>query len=89
MGLTATQSAAWADIDNDGYLDLFVANEHSRRSCSTTMATALLRDRSQCGIDRTAFSKGVTAADYDGDGYMDFYVTNLNGLNFSTTITEI
>ena len=34
------------------------------------------------GIDRIAFTKGVTAADYDNDGYVDFYVSNLNGNNF-------
>ena len=26
--MTATQTAAWADIDNDGYVDLFVGNEN-------------------------------------------------------------
>ena len=29
--VTATQAAVWADIDNDGYLDLFVANENAPR----------------------------------------------------------
>ena len=27
--VTSSQTAAWADIDNDGYLDLFIGNENS------------------------------------------------------------
>ena len=31
---TSTQTAAWADFDNDGWLDLFVGNEDSAARCS-------------------------------------------------------
>ena len=27
--MTATQTAVWTDIDNDGFLDLFIGNEDS------------------------------------------------------------
>ena len=81
--VTSTQSAAWADIDNDGYLDLFVANENSPAQLFHNNGDGTFREiGAAAGIDRTAFSKGVTAADYDNDGFVDFYVTNQNGVNF-------
>jgi tetratricopeptide (TPR) repeat protein len=80
---TSTQTAVWADIDNDGYLDLFVGNENAPSQLFRNRGDGTFEDIShKSGIDRIAFTKGVTAADYDNDGYVDFYVSNLNGNNF-------
>jgi tetratricopeptide (TPR) repeat protein len=94
--VTQTQSAVWTDIDNDGNLDLFVANENSRSQLFRNRGDGTFEDISQAaGIDRTAFSKAVTAADYDHDGFVDLYVSNFNGPNFlyrnngDRTFTEI
>jgi tetratricopeptide (TPR) repeat protein len=94
--VSATNSAVWADIDNDGYLDLFIANENSPSQLFRNRGDGTSEDISHAaGVDRTAFSKGVTAADYDNDGYVDFYVSNLSGANFlyhnnhNGTFTEI
>ena len=94
--VTSTQSAAWADIDNDGYLDLFVANENSPAQLFHNNGDGTFTEIGKsAGIDRTAFSKGVSAADYDNDGFVDFYVANQNGANFlyhnrgNRTFTEV
>jgi tetratricopeptide (TPR) repeat protein len=80
---TSTQAAVWADINNDGLLDLIVVNENSPAQLFLNKGDGTFEDISiRAGINRTAFSKGVTAADYDNDGYVDFYVSNLNGENF-------
>jgi len=80
--VTSTNSAVWADIDNDGYLDLFIANENFPSQLFRNRGDGTFEDVSHAaGIDRTEFSKGVTAADYDNDGYVDFYVSNLNSPN--------
>jgi tetratricopeptide (TPR) repeat protein len=77
-----SNSAVWADMDNDGHLDLFIANENSPSQLFRNKGDGTFEDISHsAGIDQTAFSKGVTAADYDHDGYVDFYVSNLYGAN--------
>jgi len=93
---TSTQSAVWADINNDGLLDLMVVNENSPAQLFLNKGDGTFEDISvQSHINRTAFSKGVTAADYDNDGYVDFYVSNLSGPNFlyhnnhDNTFTEV
>jgi tetratricopeptide (TPR) repeat protein len=94
--VTSTQTAVWADIDNDGYLDVFIGNENSPAQLFRNKGDGTFEEIGHsAGIDRTAFTKGVTAADYDGDGFVDFYVTNNNGVNFlyrnngNNTFTEV
>ena len=78
-----TQTAVWADIDNDGFLDLFIGNETGPSHLFRNKGDGTFEDISHAaGIDRAAFTKAVVAADYDNDGYVDFYVSNLNGNNF-------
>ena len=93
---TNTQAGVWADINNDGLLDLFAGNESGPGQLFLNKGDGTFEDISHsAGIDRTSFAKGVVAADYDQDGYMDFYVTNTNGSNFlyhnnhNSTFTEI
>jgi hypothetical protein len=80
--LTATQTAVWADIDNDGYLDLFIGNEQSPSQLFHNKGNGTFEEIGHAaGVDQTAITKGVTAADYDHDGFVDFYVSNQNGAN--------
>jgi tetratricopeptide (TPR) repeat protein len=79
----ATQTAAWADIDNDGWLDLFVADEQGPSQLYHNRGNGTFENISLgAGVDRTQFSKGVVTADYDNDGYPDFFVSNIRGENF-------
>jgi tetratricopeptide (TPR) repeat protein len=94
--VTATQTAVWADVDNDGYLDLFIGNENSPSQLFRNKGDGTFEEISHAaGIDKVAFTKGVTAADYDKDGYVDFYVSNASGPNFlyrnnhNLTFTEV
>ncbi|MGA7157488.1 MAG: FG-GAP-like repeat-containing protein [Acidobacteriaceae bacterium] len=81
--LAATQTAAWADIDNDGLLDLFVGNENAPSQLFRNKGDGTFEDISHAaGIDKVAYTKGVVAADFDKDGYPDFYLSNYAGPNF-------
>jgi hypothetical protein len=77
---TSTQTAVWADIDNDGLLDLYVGNENGPNQLFRNNGDGTFEDISHSsGTDIVAFTKAVAAADYDGDGYVDFYVSNYRG----------
>jgi tetratricopeptide (TPR) repeat protein len=92
---TATQTAVWADINNDGLLDLFVGSESGSSQLFLNKGDGTFEDISHSsGVDKIAFTKGVVAADYDDDGYVDLFVSNL-GPNFlyhnnrDNTFTEV
>ncbi len=94
--VTQTQTAVFADVDNDGYLDLFIGNENTPSQLFRNKGDGTFEDISHAaGVDQTAFTKGVAAADYDNDGYVDLYVSNTAGANFlyhnnqNLTFTEI
>jgi hypothetical protein len=93
---TSTQTAVWADVDNDGFVDLFVGNENRPSQLFRNKGNGTFEDIGPAaGIARTAFTKAVAAADFDHDGNVDFYLTNLGGGNFlyrnngNRTFTEV
>lgn len=98
LALPATQSqtAVWADIDNDGLLDLFVGNENTPAQLFRNNGNGTFKDISHsAGVDKTAYTKAVVSGDFDNDGFVDFYVSNLDQENFlyhnnhDGTFTEI
>ena len=94
--LAASQAGVWADINNDGLLDLFVGNEKGPSHLFLNKGDGTFEDISaSAGVDRVAFTKGIAAGDYDNDGYVDLYVTNMGRGNFlyhnerNLTFTEV
>jgi hypothetical protein len=78
-----THSAAWADFDNDGWLDVFVGHEHTPSQLFRNKGDGTFEDVSaRAGVNREAFTKGVAWGDYDDDGYPDLYVSNYGEDNF-------
>ena len=78
----ATHSVAWADFDNDGWLDLFVAHELTPSQMFRNRRNGTFEDvTARAGVGSTAFTKGVVAGDYDGNGFADLYLSNMFGDN--------
>ena len=72
----------FADYDNDGWLDLYVANDSSPNYLYKNNRSGAFADVSfesgtnYSGAGEEQGSMGVAIADYDADGLMDIFVTN-------------
>ncbi|HJW31448.1 MAG TPA: CRTAC1 family protein, partial [Saprospiraceae bacterium] len=86
-----TQTAAWADFDLDGWLDLFVGHESIPEQgpafnfpCQLyhNMHDGTFKEvTTEAGLDINSFVKGVTAGDINNDGLPDLYVSILQNDN--------
>lgn len=89
LSMHPTHSGAWADFDNDGWLDLYVGNESSpspapehRNELFHSDGDGTFTDiAAAAGVDGVGFVKGVTVGDIDNDGDLDLYLSHLNGDN--------
>ena len=84
-----SQSASWADYDNDGDLDLFSCNESIPESLEESSAiifpsqlyenlgNGVFTDVAvRAGVTNLRYCKGSTWGDYDNDGDQDLYLSN-------------
>ena len=76
---SAPQTAVWADIDNDGLLDLFVGNENGPSQLFRNKGDGTFEDISHAvpAWTERPSRRASSAADYDNDGFVDLYVSNL------------
>ena len=72
------------DFDNDGLIDIFVANDSVRQSLYHNKGDGTFEDiaiSSGAGYDengKTYAGMGIATADYDNDGYLDLFITTLS-----------
>ncbi|MBU1706898.1 VCBS repeat-containing protein, partial [bacterium] len=86
---SSSEGAAWADANNDGFLDLYIANYEKSGSLGSGTPDILYvnqgdgtfrRETSQRGMtppfDEPRCGRGVAWCDFDGDGDNDCHVSN-------------
>lgn len=88
FSLKPTQSAAWADVNKDGYLDLFVGNEANKEEAHTAelfinQKNGTFKEQASAfGLGNIiGFTKGVSFGDINKDGWPDLYVSMLGSKN--------
>lgn len=77
-----SQTAAWADYDNDGDLDLYVGNEMFPSQLFRNNGDGTFNDVArQAGVENGEVAKGVVWGDFDADRLPDLYVSNFGSVN--------
>ncbi len=82
-----SQTASWADYDNDGAIDLYVGNETTETLVAPSQLFHNNGDGTFTDVAEAAavmnhrFAKAVIWGDYDGDRFPDLYVSNMDGAN--------
>ena len=82
VGLGANNSrfsliGVWADYDDDGDPDLYVANDFGRNNLYRNDGGTFVDVAAAAGVEDQAAGMGVSWADFDQDGDLDLYVTNM------------
>ncbi len=78
-----SRTAAWADYDNDGDLDLFVANYNEKNALYRNDGKGKLVRTQQPPFDTdSGASTGASWGDFDNDGDLDLLVANDGQPNF-------
>lgn len=95
LSLHPTQTAAWADYDGDGWLDLFVGHEsglragvvgdkedeHPSQLFHNNHDGTFTEVGAAVGLAKLGFVKGVAWGDFNNDGRPDLYVSVKGGRN--------
>jgi hypothetical protein len=72
-----SMAAAWEDVDNDGDVDLYVANDFGRNNLYRNDDGQFVDIAAAAGAEDSASGMSVSWSDYNRDGFMDVYVGNM------------
>lgn len=84
-----TQTAAWNDFNNDGWLDLFIGNETDHQSYTVQHPCELyinnhdgtFREVAHAAkADYRFYVKAVGSGDFDNDGWKDLVLSTMDGM---------
>lgn len=75
--LLATRAAVFADINNDGHLDLLITTVSNGVRCFLNSGTGTFTETTEAaGLKRASGAMTIALADIDGNGTLDLYVAN-------------
>ena len=70
-------AAAWEDYDNDGDMDLYVANDFGRNNLYRNDGGRFTDVAAEAGVEDLSAGMSVSWGDYNNDGLPDLYVGNM------------
>ena len=74
-----TGDAAAADLNDDGWTDLYVLNMHGHDEYYENVAGSYFRRKSRDRFRKTPWgSTGIKVFDFDNDGQMDIFITDMH-----------
>lgn len=71
-------AAAFADVDEDGRLDLYVANDFGENALFMNQGERFQDEARERGVLDPGNGMGVSFGDYNNDGRLDLHVTNMS-----------
>lgn len=72
-----SSAAAWCDYDNDGWPDLYVANDFGRKNLYRNRSGSFTDVASEAAVEDYGPGMSVCWLDYDNDGLQDVYLANM------------
>jgi hypothetical protein len=77
----AAQGCVFLDVNNDGYLDIFlINNNNANKLWINNNGTAFTDVAATWGVSSASPGRGVSAGDFDNDGYIDMMIGNYNAV---------
>jgi tetratricopeptide (TPR) repeat protein len=86
MGLSCvnanSREVVFGDFDDDGDIDLFIANENASNILYSNQRQGYFKDiTEESGLKSSGGSGAVAAGDYNNDGFPDLFITSVKGGN--------
>lgn len=76
-----TQTATWADFNNDGWVDVFVGHENYPSRLFMNNKGKFVDVAPKYGLNVSLYVKAAVSGDINNDGYPDLYISVIGGPN--------
>lgn len=81
-------SAIWEDYDNDGKIDLYVANDFGHNNLYRNEGDRFRHVTEEAGTANETFGMSASAGDFNRDGWMDFYKASMYSSAGNRVVTQ-